>query len=87
MRKRTKNGPCVGIVAVRHGDEIMVITAQGMVVRTKVDDIRIVGRNTQGVKVMTPKDGDKIITLAKLAREIGGIEGTTAAELPPMEKE
>ena len=69
MKVTAKNGPCVGIVAVRTGDEIMVITAQGMVVRTKVDDIRIVGRNTQGVKVMTPNEGDKIITLAKLAGE------------------
>jgi len=59
---------------VRDGDEIMVITAQGMVVRTKVDDIRIVGRNTQGVKVMTPNAGDKIITLAKLAREIAAAD-------------
>ena len=66
VKVTAKNGPCVGIVAVRQGDEIMVITAQGMVVRTNVDDIRIVGRNTQGVKVMTPKEGDKIITLAKL---------------------
>ena len=40
-----------------------------MVVRTAVDAIRIVGRNTQGVKVMTPNDGDKIATLAKLAAE------------------
>ncbi len=69
VKVTAKNGPCVGIVAVRAGDEIMVITAQGMVVRTKVDDIRIVGRNTQGVKIMTPNAGDKIITLAKLAGE------------------
>jgi len=67
VKVTAKNGPCIGIAAVRHGDEIMVITVQGMVVRTKVDDIRIVGRNTQGVKVMTPSEGDKIIALAKLA--------------------
>jgi DNA gyrase subunit A len=41
-----------------------------MVVRTKTDDIRLVGRNTQGVKVMTPNNGDKIATLAKLAAEV-----------------
>ena len=64
-----KNGPVVGIASVREGDEIMVITQQGMVTRTGVDAIRIVGRNTQGVKVMTPNEGDKIATLAKLAAE------------------
>ncbi len=88
VKVTAKNGPCVGIVAVRDGDEIMVITAQGMVVRTKVDDIRIVGRNTQGVKVMKPNDGDKIITLAKLAREIAAAEPapeSTEPTTPPQE--
>ncbi len=70
VKVTAKNGPVVGIVSVRDGDEIMVITAQGMVVRTKTDDIRLVGRNTQGVKVMTPNNGDKIATLAKLAAEV-----------------
>jgi DNA gyrase subunit A len=69
VKVTAKNGPVVGVAAVRDGDEIMVITQQGMVVRTAVDAIRIVGRNTQGVKVMTPTDGDKIATLAKLAAE------------------
>ncbi len=69
VKVTAKNGPVVGVAAVREGDEIMVITQQGMVVRTAVDAIRIVGRNTQGVKVMTPADGDKIATMAKLAAE------------------
>jgi DNA gyrase subunit A len=50
-----------------------------MVVRTNVDAIRIVGRNTQGVKVMTPSEGDKVKTLAKLARE-DGVEPTAVVE-------
>ncbi len=69
VKVTAKNGPVVGIVAVRTGDEIMVITQQGMVVRTNTDAIRVVGRNTQGVKVMTPADGDKIATMAKLIAE------------------
>ncbi len=69
VKVTAKNGPVVGVAAVRDGDEIMVITQQGMVVRTPVDAIRTVGRNTQGVKVMTPNDGDKIATMAKLAAE------------------
>ena len=77
VKVTAKNGPVVGIIAVREGDEIMVITSQGMVVRTSVDAIRIVGRNTRGVKVMTPNEGDKVRTLAKLAREV-------AVELPNL---
>jgi DNA gyrase subunit A len=69
VKVTAKNGPVVGVISVRDGDEIMVITQQGMVVRTAVETIRIVGRNTQGVKIMTPNDGDKIKTMAKLAPE------------------
>ena len=64
-----KNGPVVGIAAVRNGDEVIIMTMQGMVTRSKVDEIRIVGRNTQGVRVMNLADGDRIVTFAKLAGE------------------
>ena len=64
-----KNGPVVGIAAVRDGDEVIVMTLQGMVTRSKVDEVRIVGRNTQGVRVMNLADGDRIVTFAKLAGE------------------
>ena len=40
-----------------------------MVTRSKVDDIRIVGRNTQGVRVMNLNEGDKLVTVAKVASE------------------
>ena len=66
-----KNGPVVGIASVRDGDDIMLITEQGMVNRTHVDEIRIVGRNTQGVRVMNLNEGDKIVTVAKVASEDG----------------
>jgi DNA gyrase subunit A len=69
VKVTAKNGAVVGMIGVRDGDEIMVITEQGMVVRTAVETIRIVGRNTQGVKIMTPNEGDKIKTMAKLAPE------------------
>jgi DNA gyrase subunit A len=79
VKVTAKNGKVVGISCVRAGDEIMVITAQGMVTRSKVDAIRIVGRNTQGVKVMTPADGDKIVTVAKVAQEGEAAEPPVAA--------
>ena len=76
-----KNGQVVGIASVRDGDEIMLITKDGMVTRSKVDDIRIVGRNTQGVQVMNPNEGDKLVTVAKVARE-NGRRSTRPAEVP-----
>jgi DNA gyrase subunit A len=69
IRTSDRNGPVVNVAAVRDGDDIMLITAQGMVNRTPVSEIRVVGRNTQGVRVMNLNDGDKIASLAKVARE------------------
>lgn len=69
VRTSERNGPVVGITAVRDGDEVMFITLQGMVTRSRVDDVRIVGRNTQGVRLMNLNEGDRIVAVAKLAQE------------------
>jgi DNA gyrase subunit A len=69
IRTSERNGPVVDIVSVRDGDDIMLITVQGMVNRTHVNEIRVVGRNTQGVRVMNLNEGDKVASLAKVARE------------------
>ena len=69
VRTSERNGPVVGVTAVQDTDDIMLITTGGMVNRTHVSEIRVVGRNTQGVRVMGLKDGDRIASLAKIARE------------------
>jgi DNA gyrase subunit A len=69
VKVTAKNGPVVGIASVREGDEVMLISQQGMVTRSRVDDIRTVGRNTQGVRVMNLNDGDKLATVAKVAQD------------------
>ncbi|VTS05774.1 DNA gyrase subunit A [Tuwongella immobilis] len=69
IRTSERNGMVVRITAVRDTDDVMLITAQGMVNRTHVDEIRIVGRNTQGVRIMNLNKDDRIASLAKVARE------------------
>jgi DNA gyrase subunit A len=69
IRTTERNGPVVGVIPVRDTDDIMLITAQGMVNRTHVHEIRKIGRNTQGVRIMNLNEGDKIASLAKVARE------------------
>jgi DNA gyrase subunit A len=71
IRTSERNGPVIGVASVRDGDDIMLITAQGMVNRTHVNEIRVVGRNTQGVRIMNLNDGDKIASIAKVAQENG----------------
>src|SRR5205085_6991552 len=69
IRTSERNGPVIGIVPVRDGDNIMLITTQGMVNRTHVNEIRVIGRNTQGVRIMNLNEADKIASIAKVAKE------------------
>jgi DNA gyrase subunit A len=78
IKTSERNGKVIAIVAVQDGDEIMFISKDGMVTRSKVEDIRIVGRNTQGVRVMNLNENDKLATVAKVAKENIGSETTEA---------
>jgi DNA gyrase subunit A len=69
IRTSERNGQVVGVLPVRDTDDLMLITLQGMVTRIRASEIRITGRNTQGVRVITPNDGDKLASVAKVARE------------------
>lgn len=88
IRTTDRNGPVVGIISVRDGDDIMLITVQGMVNRTHVNEIRPMGRNTQGVRIMNLNEGDRIASIAKIAREADEAPagGETPGELPPSEE-
>ena len=88
IRTSARNGPVVGVVSVREIDDIMLITAGGMVNRTHVREIRVVGRNTQGVRIMNLNEGDKIASLAQVAREEPEEQAQPVepvAETPPSE--
>jgi DNA gyrase subunit A len=69
VRTSDRNGPVVGVASVRESDGVMLITTGGMVNRTLVKEIRIVGRNTQGVRLMNLHEGDRIASLARVAVE------------------
>ncbi|NLW47448.1 MAG: DNA gyrase subunit A [Firmicutes bacterium] len=66
MKLTKKHGLIVGIKVVLENDELMVITAEGVIIRTKVQDISETGRNTQGVKIMKPDKKDRIVALARV---------------------
>jgi DNA gyrase subunit A len=81
IRTSERNGLVVGAVPVRDSDDVMIITLQGMVTRMKASEIRVTGRNTQGVRVIDPNEGDKVASVAKVAREeVGGASGSSTTE-------
>ena len=66
VRETKKNGYVVGIKTVVDEDELMLITESGMIVRCPVKDIRTMGRSTQGVKVISLKEKDRVVSIAKV---------------------
>ena len=61
IKTTDRNGKVVALLPVRPGDDLMMVTAQGMIVRTNLDDIRAIGRNTQGVRFINLKASDKLV--------------------------
>ena len=61
-----RNGQVVGIAYVQEGDELLLMTQQGMILRTRADDVRAIGRATQGVKLIDIEGDDKVVGIAKL---------------------
>ena len=61
-----KNGEVVGIKSVTNEDELMFITQSGILLRMKATDVSVIGRNTQGVRVIRLGEKDKLINLAKV---------------------
>jgi len=67
-----KSGPSVAVHAVEDEDDVIVVTHEGIVMRTSVQDIPVMGRDTMGVIVQRPREGDSVVTVAKIAREQNG---------------
>jgi len=64
-----RNGEVVGIAYVTDDDQVMLITQQGMILRTRAGDIRSIGRATQGVRLIEMEEGDTVVAVAKLAEK------------------
>ncbi len=67
IKTTDRNGPVVGVMVVEDADEIMLSSDAGDVIRMKVSGIREIGRNTQGVTLKDLKDGERIVSAARLA--------------------
>lgn len=66
LKVTDKNGAVVSIMSVKDTDELMVITQEGMIVRMALKDIRVIGRSTQGVRIISLNGDDKVMSIAKV---------------------
>ena len=69
IKTTERNGPVVGVRFVRNEDEIMVVTGNGMILRLRVDGIGVLGRATQGVRLIQVDEGDHVVAIATLAEK------------------
>jgi DNA gyrase subunit A len=86
MKITEKTGNVVGAVTVEEQDELMLMTNSGLSIRIKVNTIRETGRNAQGVKLLSMKEGEILQDISKVIPD-GEDSGSDAAEQAPSEED
>jgi DNA gyrase subunit A len=77
-----RNGEVVGMKLVTDNDEVMFITEKGILMRTRVSEIRETGRNAAGVRLLKLDEGDKLVAMAKVEAEEA--DSSTPESAPPL---
>jgi len=85
IKTEGRNGNVVGVRAVDDDDEVIVMSSKGQAIRTYIKDISTIGRNTQGVRIIRLKEGEKVASFAVIRAE--GEVPEKAEEAVPTEKE
>jgi DNA gyrase subunit A len=75
----TRNGIVVGVSYVEEGDEVLLITQQGMIIRMPTNDVRSIGRATQGVRLIEIEGDDRVVSVARLVEKDENGEEPTAS--------
>ena len=90
IKTTDRNGKVVALINVSDEDEFMMMTANGMIIRSAIKAIRSIGRNTQGVRLISLKEGDKLVSVAPVvsdeSEESEGAE-TQTDEAEPQQPE
>ncbi len=69
MKTTERTGRVVGVQQVTDEDQLMLITDGGKIIRIRIADIRVIGRNTQGVRLIDLDNGERVVSLARLAED------------------
>lgn len=80
IKTTSRNGSVADILEVQETDEVMVVTDRGRLIRTSAKDISMIGRNTQGVKIMPVDEGERVVSVARIAESDEENEENVAAE-------
>jgi DNA gyrase subunit A len=78
IKATERNGPVIAVESVKDADELLMMTARGKIQRLRASDISVIGRNTQGVRIMSLDEGDTLVAVTRVPPE-----DEAAAEPPP----
>jgi DNA gyrase subunit A len=69
MKTTDKTGRVIGVQLVTEDDQLMMISNTGKIIRLRIKDIRVIGRNTQGVRLIELEEGERVVSVARLAEK------------------
>ena len=69
MKTSDRTGRVVGVQQVTEEDQLMLVSNIGKIIRLRIKDIRIIGRNTQGVRLIELEEGERLVSLARVAEK------------------
>ena len=75
-----RNGQVIGIGCVTDRDELLLVTSQGQIIRMKAADLRPMGRDTQGVRLMDLAEGDRLVSIAAMTEPDEAVEPVEPVE-------
>jgi DNA gyrase subunit A len=88
IKTTTRNGDVVSVVSVKDGDQVLMMTSRGKIQRVNVAEIKAIGRNTQGVRIMRLDEGDTLAAVVPVPPseqddgDAGGEAGADVAGQP-----
>ncbi|MDE2698312.1 MAG: DNA gyrase subunit A [Gemmatimonadota bacterium] len=82
IKTTDRNGPVVSMMGVMEDsrDDMVIVTQNGILIRQKVAEVSVIGRNAQGVRLINPDDGDQVIDVAQVINQDEEEEGETAMD-------
>jgi len=87
IKTTERNGHVVALKAVNEDDDLMLISSGGIIIRTGLDQLRDIGRNTQGVRLIRLDEGDKLVAVARVVKENGKEDNNTSENVVETDDE
>jgi DNA gyrase subunit A len=89
IKTSARNGPVIGIIPVTDADELLMMTARGKLQRIRASDVSVIGRNTNGVRIMSLDEGDSLVAVVRVPQDANeaAVEDAlppSAPDLPPL---